>query len=147
MIRPSQFRSFKFGGGGGSSNATPDALLAFIVSYQKEHGGVSPSFPDMMAGLGVNSKATIHRHLKLLVARGSVRSLPHGARAIDIVRPQDIPRDLAPGPKPVLDLGRHAVFVVSNQQLVELSASDSSYAATRSLNEPTPAPGDKPKAR
>ena len=68
-----------------SSEATAQRLLAYIVGYQRERGGVSPSFPDMQGGIGLRSKSSVHRLLQILIAQRKIRMLPHRARAIEVV--------------------------------------------------------------
>jgi len=61
-------------------------LLAFIQQYQAEHGGVSPSFDEMMASTGGTSKSRIFHLLRLLEEKGRIRRLRHKSRAIEVVR-------------------------------------------------------------
>ncbi|REF69632.1 hypothetical protein [Paracoccus versutus] len=51
--------------------------------------GTAPSFDEMRAAMGINSKAGIHRLLIALEDRGAIRRLSGRARAIEVVGPQD----------------------------------------------------------
>ena len=44
-------------------------LLVYINNYISDHG-ISPSYDDMRAGLGLRSKSGIHRLISALVERG-----------------------------------------------------------------------------
>src|SRR5215472_5711903 len=67
-------------------------LLLFINKRLNEQG-VSPSFDEMKAALGLRSKSGIHRLITGLEERGFIRRLPHRARALEISR---LPENLAP---------------------------------------------------
>jgi repressor LexA len=60
-------------------------LLAFIERFQRENNGVSPSFQEMMEGMGLHSKSNIHRLITALVERGRIARRPRRARAIEIL--------------------------------------------------------------
>ncbi|QEH79918.1 MarR family transcriptional regulator [Sphingomonas sp. C8-2] len=61
-------------------------VLAFIVSYQQAHGGVSPSFGEIGAALGTTSKSTAFRLLRGLEEQGFIRRLKNRARCIEVLR-------------------------------------------------------------
>jgi repressor LexA len=61
-------------------------LLAFIAGYADANEGMAPTFAEMADGVGRKSKSSIHRLLKQLEARGSIRSLPNRARAIEVLK-------------------------------------------------------------
>lgn len=87
-------------------------LLAFIIAYQRDHGGISPSFPEMAAGIGKSSKSQVHRAMARLIAERKIRTLPHRARAIEVI-PQEIPdaaQDIPVRPKPLLDTSEGYLF-------------------------------------
>ncbi|MGI8841224.1 MAG: transcriptional repressor LexA [Caulobacteraceae bacterium] len=67
-------------------------LLMFIHERIKE-AGVSPSFDEMKAALGLASKSGIHRLITALEERGFLRRLAHRARALEVVKlpPQATP--------------------------------------------------------
>lgn len=71
-------------------------LLAYIDAYLKDHG-ISPSFDEMKAALGLKSKSGIHRLITGLEERGFIRRLPHRARALEVLRRADAP---PPPPRP-----------------------------------------------
>ena len=60
-------------------------LLVFIHKHLNEHG-ISPSFDEMKAALGLKSKSGIHRLITGLEERGFIHRLPHRARALEVVR-------------------------------------------------------------
>jgi SOS-response transcriptional repressor LexA len=67
-------------------------LLRFIAGYQLAHGGVSPSFVEMTAGLGLSSTAGIARLLDGLEERGAIRRLHSRERAIELLADVPVPR-------------------------------------------------------
>lgn len=74
-------------------NGTPrqNDLLRFLKGHIAAKG-FSPSYTEMMDGMGVKSKSGIARLLDGLEARGLIRRLPAQARAIEIVADLPIPR-------------------------------------------------------
>ncbi|HSE78940.1 MAG TPA: transcriptional repressor LexA [Alphaproteobacteria bacterium] len=75
-------------------------LLVFVNRHLHEHG-VSPSFDEMKAALGLRSKSGIHRLITGLEERGFIRRLAHRARALEVTRlPENHPgaasRSMAP---------------------------------------------------
>ena len=68
-------------------------LLAFIRDYVGRND-CSPSFDEMAAATGLNSKGGVHRLIVCLEDRGHIRRLPGRARAIDVVDRSALPRDL-----------------------------------------------------
>ena len=66
--------------------------LRYIVGYQLAHGGVSPSYGEIMRALRLPSKSTVLRLLKALAERGRIRRLPRKERAIEVLHPIAIPR-------------------------------------------------------
>ena len=65
--------------------------LAYIVEYQSSHGGVSPSYDDMMAAVGLKSKGHLHAVMSQLESRGFVRRLYKRSRAIEVLRLATVP--------------------------------------------------------
>lgn len=61
-------------------------LLAFIAQYQEANGGVSPSFEEMMAEMGIVSKSGVHRVLSSLEERGFIERQFNRNRAITVIR-------------------------------------------------------------
>jgi len=67
------------------------ALLRFIHGYQLAHGGVSPTFAECAAGIGVTARSGIHRLLCGLQERGLLRTLPNRSRAMEVLAPPAVP--------------------------------------------------------
>ncbi|HTO80667.1 MAG TPA: transcriptional repressor LexA [Methylomirabilota bacterium] len=68
-------------------------LLLYINRHLTEKG-MSPSFDEMKAALGLKSKSGIHRLITGLEERGFIRRLAHKARALEVLR---LPADLGIG--------------------------------------------------
>ena len=62
------------------------ALLVFIGTFIAEHG-YSPSYREIMTGLGYTSLATVALHVRNLIARGHVRKRDFSARSLELVAP------------------------------------------------------------
>jgi repressor LexA len=60
--------------------------LDFIVSYQAESGGVSPTFQEIIEHVGCASKSAAHRLTAALEERGFIRRMKNHARAIEVLR-------------------------------------------------------------
>ena len=60
-------------------------LLMFIEQHLSDTG-VSPSFEEMKAALGLKSNSGIHRLINGLEERGFIRRLPHRARALEVLK-------------------------------------------------------------
>ena len=60
-------------------------LLTFIHQTLRDTG-ISPSYDEMKEALGLKSKSGIHRLITGLEERGSIRRLPHRARALEVLR-------------------------------------------------------------
>jgi repressor LexA len=58
-------------------------LLAFIDAFIAEHG-YSPSYREIMSGLGYNSVATVSLHVGNLIKRGHLRKRDHSARSLEV---------------------------------------------------------------
>lgn len=59
-------------------------LLGFIESFIKENG-YSPSYREIMNGLGYTSVATVALHVNNLIKRGHLRKRDRSARSLEIV--------------------------------------------------------------
>lgn len=59
-------------------------LLEFLEKFTHEHG-YSPSYREIMTGLGYNSVATVALHIGNLVKRGHVVKRDHSARSLEVV--------------------------------------------------------------
>jgi SOS-response transcriptional repressor LexA len=67
-------------------------LLEFIEAFIKEHG-YSPSYREVMNGLGYTSVATVALHINNLIKRGHLRKRDRSARSLEVVG-VDIERSL-----------------------------------------------------
>lgn len=59
-------------------------LLDFIKAYTAEHA-CSPSFEEMMHGLGLKSKAGVHRLLAVLKEQGLISRKSHRSRTVVVL--------------------------------------------------------------
>ena len=59
-------------------------LRDFIAGYQDSHAGVSPSYDEMMAAMGLRSKSPVHRLITSLEERGVVTRARHRKRTVSI---------------------------------------------------------------
>ena len=60
-------------------------LLSYIESFIAEHG-YSPSYREIMTGLGYNSVATVALHVNNLIARGHIKKRDRSARSLEVVQ-------------------------------------------------------------
>lgn len=74
------------------SAATPDDVLRYVAGYLEAHDGISPSFRDIAAGLGIYSLGKVSDSLAHLAELGLINRLPDRARAIAVLHPPAIPR-------------------------------------------------------
>lgn len=65
-------------------------LLRFIIGYQQVHNGDSPTFRDMLEGMGLHSTSGIHRLMDRLQERGYVRRA-HYRYGIEVLHPVPVP--------------------------------------------------------
>ncbi len=63
-------------------------LLTFIEAFITQHG-YSPSYREIMSGLGYTSVATVALHVNNLIKRGHLRKRDHSARSIEVVQPAE----------------------------------------------------------
>jgi hypothetical protein len=59
-------------------------LLTYIEAFIKEHG-YSPSYREIMNGLGYTSVATVALHVNSLIKRGHLRKRDRSARSLEVV--------------------------------------------------------------
>ncbi len=59
-------------------------LLGFIEQFIGVHG-YSPSYREIMQGLGYTSVATVALHVNSLIARGHLRKRDHSARSLEVI--------------------------------------------------------------
>lgn len=74
-------------------------VLRFIIGFQQAHDGVSPTFKQIGAGVGLASTASVSRHLDEMQRRGALRRLSERQRAIEVLVQVPIPR--APDGEPL----------------------------------------------
>jgi SOS-response transcriptional repressor LexA len=60
------------------------AVLDFLRDYMEEKG-VSPSYREIMAGLGLSSVSAVAEHVDNLVAKGILKKNPGEARTLEIL--------------------------------------------------------------
>lgn len=60
--------------------------LLLFINDRLNKGGVSPSFDEMRAALGLKSKSGIHRMINSLEERGFIQRLPNKARALEVLK-------------------------------------------------------------
>ena len=60
------------------------AVLDFLQDYTEEKG-VSPSYREIMAGLGLTSVSAVAEHIDNLVAKGVLVKKPGEARSLEIL--------------------------------------------------------------
>ena len=63
-------------------------LLAFIEVFIGEHG-YSPSYREIMSGLGYTSVATVALHVNNLIKRGHLQKRDNSARSLEIAKPTE----------------------------------------------------------
>lgn len=60
------------------------AVLDFIRDFTEEHG-VSPSYREIMEGLGLTSVSAVAEHVDNLVSKGALLKTPGEARSLEIL--------------------------------------------------------------
>ena len=65
-------------------------VIDFLSSFTSSHG-YSPSYEEIAAGLGLNSLATVHKHVTNLQNKGLLQRAHNRSRSIDVL-PQRKPR-------------------------------------------------------
>lgn len=61
-------------------------LLTFIGEFIQQYG-YSPSYREIMGGLGYTSVATVALHVRSLIKRGHLRKRDYSARSLELTRP------------------------------------------------------------
>lgn len=65
-------------------------LLLYIIQYQDQKDGVSPSYRELATHLGQNSPAPVHNMVRQLVKRGFIeKPLEGSGRALKVVKHPD----------------------------------------------------------
>jgi repressor LexA len=65
-------------------------VIDFLSSFTSKNG-YSPSYEEIAAGLGLNSLATVHKHVTNLQTKGLLQRAHNRSRSIDVI-PQRAPR-------------------------------------------------------
>lgn len=60
------------------------AVLDFIQDFTEENGH-SPSYREIMEGLGLSSVSAVAEHIDNLVAKGALKKTPGEARSLEIL--------------------------------------------------------------
>ncbi len=60
------------------------AVLNYLEDYLEENG-CSPSYREIMAGLGLSSVSAVAEHIDNLVAKGFVKKNPGEARSLEVL--------------------------------------------------------------
>lgn len=60
------------------------AVLEFIQEFTEERG-FSPSYREIMTGLGLSSVSAVAEHVDNLVVRGVLKKVPGAARSLEIL--------------------------------------------------------------
>lgn len=59
-------------------------ILDFITTFTKEYN-YSPSYREIMTGLGLSSVSAVAEHVDNLVAKGALRKIPGAARSLEVI--------------------------------------------------------------
>jgi repressor LexA len=59
-------------------------VIDFLSSFTNSHG-YSPSYEEIAAGLGLNSLATVHKHVTNLQTKGLLQRAHNRSRSIDVI--------------------------------------------------------------
>ncbi len=60
------------------------AVLEFIQDFTEEKG-YSPSYREIMAGLGLTSVSAVAEHVENLVEKGALKKVPGAARSLEVL--------------------------------------------------------------
>ena len=60
------------------------AVLEFLEDFTEENG-YSPSYREIMAGLGLSSVSAVAEHIDNLVSKGVLRKVPNAARSLEVL--------------------------------------------------------------
>ncbi len=66
-------------------------LLGYIEAFIKQNG-YSPSYREVMKGMGYTSVATVALHINSLIKRGHLIKRDHSARSLEVVTMSDEPK-------------------------------------------------------
>ena len=60
------------------------AVLDFLQDFMDENG-YSPSYREIMTGLGLSSVSAVAEHIDNLIARGALKKVPGAARSLEVL--------------------------------------------------------------
>lgn len=60
------------------------ALLNFLQDFTEENG-ISPTYREIVAGLGYSSVSVVAEHIDNLVEKGVIRKVPGASRSLEIL--------------------------------------------------------------
>lgn len=60
------------------------ALLNFLEDFTEENG-YSPSYREIMAGMGLSSVSAVAEHIDNLVGKGVIKKVPGAARSLEVI--------------------------------------------------------------
>ncbi|MBR3256926.1 hypothetical protein IKG02_01385 [Candidatus Saccharibacteria bacterium] len=59
-------------------------IIDFINEFTKEHD-FSPSYREIMSGVGLSSVSAVAEHVENLVEKGALRKTPGAARSLEVI--------------------------------------------------------------
>lgn len=59
-------------------------ILDFITTFTKENN-YSPSYREIMSGVGLSSVSAVAEHVENLVEKGALRKTPGAARSLEVI--------------------------------------------------------------
>jgi hypothetical protein len=112
-------------------------LLTFIGTFISQHG-YSPSYREIMVGLGYTSVATVALHVRSLIKRGHLRKRDYSARSLELVDPGEIPtvttNQVAPAEERwLVEKVEHAFTRTENAQVPDARDLDGLYVLVGAL--------------
>lgn len=60
------------------------AVLSFLQDFTEENG-YSPSYREIMSGLGLSSVSAVAEHIENLVNKGVLKKVPGAARSLEVL--------------------------------------------------------------
>ena len=65
-------------GMGRNPSKTTQAILSYIITYKCQHDGLSPTYRQIMRGVGISSTSVVAYHIRHLEVMGRLRLGPGG---------------------------------------------------------------------
>ena len=112
-------------------------LLVYIDNFIKETGH-SPSFEEMKEAVGLKSKSGIHALINALEERGFIRKLAHKARALEVLKMPQPPRELPhrfQRYSKIISITTTMNTLITPAQAVALAFADGEYLAPESVTQ------------